>query len=221
VFWATLQKGSTSVTDIVQRPMGALPSFRELASQPTFVVNESQLERNKERLIGVPFVITRVTFRPGDASPDYVSCECTVGDTEACLEAVSRGWVPNVTGIEHFPFKADERVVFNDSSTGVRRKIVEMLHTAGMIDVGDMKFDKKRINEQQEVEVYDASPFDKPWMLWESFSQVGEMNGANGEKISVPDFSTSPSGGPFAIFAYHGLRVSIMPGYDTAVYYLS
>jgi len=200
------------VTELVNRPIGQL-SYRDLVDNATFVVDESQLEKEKARLVGVPFVITRVTFRPGDASPDYVSCECVVGDAQACAEAVGRGWVPGVTDVQNFPFMPEERVVFNDSSTGVRRDIVRLLHSAGMINVG----------EAGEGE----DPFRREWQGWSSFSQAGQMNGEDGEKIDVPDFTKSPSGGQFTILARHGLRVSDFNGVvdgkkvSALIYYLS
>lgn len=54
----------------------------------------------KDELIGVPFVITGITFRPSDKKEggDYVSLEATTKD--------------------------NERIVINDGSTGIRRQIV-------------------------------------------------------------------------------------------------
>jgi hypothetical protein len=201
------------VTELVNKPIGQL-SFRDLVEAPTFVVDESQLEKDKERLIGVPFVITRVTFRPGESAPDYVSCEAIIGDLQSLAEAVGRGWIPGVTDVQNLPFAPEEHIVFNDSSTGVRRKIVEMLHFAGMINVGEA------------TDEFDDA-YRKPWQEWQSFSQVGQMNGEDGEKIDIPDFTKSPSGEQFAIVARHGLRVSNFSGVvdgkkvTADIYYLS
>lgn len=65
---------------------------------------------DKEALIGVPFVITRVVFRAGDyQDTEYVSVEAT---------ARSLG-----------------QVVFNDGSTGIRRQLLSYLLSKGIARV--------------------------------------------------------------------------------------
>ncbi len=73
---------------------------------------------DKESLLGVPFVITSFTFRQSDmAKVEYVSVEATTKD--------------------------DQRIVFNDGSTGVRRDLVNYCAARGIFEVqGDeSKFD--------------------------------------------------------------------------------
>lgn len=77
---------------------------------------------------GVPFVITRLTFRKGLPDPKvkgryfaYVSCEAVVADVPY-LESrkLSLDW-------SHF--RPGDHIVFNDGSTGIYRQVVEYLAT--------------------------------------------------------------------------------------------
>lgn len=56
---------------------------------------------DKDKLIGVPFVITSIVFRPSDKKQDgdYVSCEATTRD--------------------------NAQIVVNDGSTGIRRQVAQ------------------------------------------------------------------------------------------------
>jgi hypothetical protein len=87
-------------------------------------------DRTLDALVGVPLVITRVTFRHGDICPDkgpiydgktgkdYVSAECLVHPAHA----------------HKF---ARRFVVFNDSSTGIYRQIVAALSSQGLITLNE------------------------------------------------------------------------------------
>ena len=82
-----------------------------------------------DALVGVPFCITRVTFRPGFKKNSkafgegitfaYVSCEAVL----APLTELNRRRV----NLQSLPFDAESLVVFNDGSTGVYRQIVQYL----------------------------------------------------------------------------------------------
>jgi hypothetical protein len=78
-------------------------------------------DRTLDSLIGVPFLIKSVTFRPGDITPqgqkvprDYVSVECLIRP-------------------DHAHKFARKYVVFNDGSTGVYRQVVAALAARGDI----------------------------------------------------------------------------------------
>jgi hypothetical protein len=82
-------------------------------------------DKTLDSLIGVPFLIKNVTFRPGDIFPDgqeeardYVSVECLIRPDHA--------------------HKFNRRyVVFNDGSTGIYRQIVAALDARGMIELDE------------------------------------------------------------------------------------
>lgn len=102
------------------------------------------LEQNKEELVGVPFIIVRVTFRAGefkkmgeDRPRDYVSVETITAPRPLFERVVPRNrrrykddGVPVETTIG-----PNETIVFNDSSTGVKRQIVSYLHQRGFVTV--------------------------------------------------------------------------------------
>lgn len=87
-------------------------------------------------LIGVPFAITRVVFRPGDVKrdgkivmADWVSIEAVMAD-EAFMAKRKVSW-------EELPmqFWPSNSIVFNDGSTGIRRQVVEYLFQKGWIEL--------------------------------------------------------------------------------------
>lgn len=82
-------------------------SFAELVKGTAVV--EGRTLRDKETLIGVPHIITAVSFRPVDAKNkrDFVSVEAT-----------------DVT---------DMAIVYNDGGTGIRRQIVGYLQAQGQL----------------------------------------------------------------------------------------
>lgn len=100
--------------------MPTLPgqSFSDLAAPDSLTgMTDTADLLEKQGLVGTPFIITAVTFRPGYPIPgrpgilgDYVSVEVTTYD--------------------------NRRVVFNDGSTGVRREIVEILVNSGTVTLG-------------------------------------------------------------------------------------
>src|SRR5215469_13336995 len=74
-----------------------------------------------DALVGVPFLITRMTFHPGEAGKReaYVSCEVQL----APRPEMERRRV----NLAMLPFDPGELVVFNDGSTGVYRQCVAYL----------------------------------------------------------------------------------------------
>lgn len=99
-----------------------------------------------DALTGVPFVITRVSFRPGitrkvdgkDKQFAYVSCECRVAPLQHLRLAKvnanrSAAKLEPLSSLAELPFDPDEHVVFNDGSTGIYRQIVSYLEQRGII----------------------------------------------------------------------------------------
>ena len=87
-----------------------------------------------DALEGVPFLITKVTFRPGFPDPSnkarklaFVSCEIVIADEEF----LSR----RKKSLDGKPFLPGDHVVLNDGSTGVYRQVVAALETAGYIEL--------------------------------------------------------------------------------------
>lgn len=189
------------------QPFGQL-SFAQLRDSATAVISSAQLEKDKARLLGVPHIITRVTYRPGIEERDYVSVEAVVADVDTLKYEIKRGRIPNVAEYADLAVEAEEHIVYNDGSTGVRRQLTHLLHNMGLIEVPDVG--------------QDLGIFDTPYDGWSVITQTGLMNGdAEDEKIEVPDFTQSPSGAPLAIVVGHGLRVSVEPKFNKEVFYLS
>lgn len=179
-------------------------NYAELNAGETYKIPGWDLVDNKDHLMGVPFFIVGVTFQmpvADKARPagerDYVSCRAIVGDKDALTEAEERGWIPG-----KLAFKPEERILFNDGSTGIRRDIVKILHSAGLIDVGHED---------------DPARFDNPWTMWKSFSQHA-MQGEN----MVPEFISNHRGNLFTIKARRGVRRSDYSNEygDSSTYYL-
>lgn len=183
-------------------------SFAQLREGATAVIQSAQLEKDKARLLGVPHIITRATYRPGIEEKDYVSLEAVVADAGTLEYEIKRGRIANVSSLAELAVEPEERIVYNDGSTGIRRQFTHLLHNLGLIEVPNVG--------------QDLAVFDTPYFDWQTITQVGLMNGDNeGEKIEVPDFTLSPSGAPLAIVVGHGLRVSVEPKFNKEVYYLS
>lgn len=80
-----------------------------------------------DALVGVPFLITRMTFHAGEAGQreSYVSCEAQL----APRPEMERRRV----NLAMLPFDPGDLVVFNDGSTGIYRQCVAYLHAKGFI----------------------------------------------------------------------------------------
>lgn len=207
----------TSSSEIVVRENGEITpavtpdadlmniSYAELNNSDLYKIPGWDLVDNKDQLLGVPFIIVGVTFqmpvadkaRPGGFR-DYVSCRAVIGGPDDLKEALERHWIPN----DVLAFKPEERILFNDGSTGIRRDVVKILQAAELIDVGHED---------------DPRRFDLPWTEWNSFSQ----SAMQGENI-VPEFLTNHRGNLFTIKARRGLRRSDYTNEygDSTTYYL-
>lgn len=162
------------------------------------------LVSDKDMLCGVPFIIVGATFQMPVADKsrpsgerDYVSLRAIIDEQSALDEALERGWIPG-----KLAFKPEERILFNDGSTGIRRDIVKILDSAGLIVVGHLD---------------DPNRYDLPWTQWESFSQ----SAMQGENV-VPEFTTNHRGNLFTIRARRGVRKSEYSNEygDAVTYYL-
>jgi hypothetical protein len=96
-------------------------------------------------LVGVPFMVTNVTFREGiqrkghPYRDDYVSLELTVAPFEVLTDRWARILARRATykltaeGIA----KPEEQLVINDGSTGIYRQIIQYLQAKNLIGLPD------------------------------------------------------------------------------------
>lgn len=85
-----------------------------------------------DELVGVPFLITRVVFRPGKVDPHdktrrlaYVSCESVIAD-EAYIAR-------RKINLDAKPFLPNDHIVVNDGSTGIYRQVLAVMESQGFI----------------------------------------------------------------------------------------
>jgi hypothetical protein len=176
-------------------------SFDELVELDNHII-DGFTEVAKSELIGVPHAITGLTFWypkknvDGTMQRGFVAVECTVGSVRMLEAALAREWIPGKSKIDELIFSPNERILYNDGSTGIRRQLVEILETAHLIDVGHR-------------DIEDKSRLDKSWLEWESFTQTTTQGtDAHGEPVIVPSFKTNPNGAPLVIIVPRGLMVS-------------
>jgi hypothetical protein len=106
-----------------------------------------------DALVGVPFMITRLTFRKGMKRKDgvqaaYASCETVIGSDQALRR--------RRVNMQDLPFEPGGQVIFNDGSTGIYRQVVEYLAAKGMIS----------LPEGATKGAYGESIFDTPPIGW-------------------------------------------------------
>jgi hypothetical protein len=123
-----------------------------------------------DALVGVPFLITRLTFREADtiARGSYVSCEAQLAP-KAEMER-------RRVDLTKLPFDPGELVVFNDGSTGVYRQMVAYLQAKGFITLPDpisANGDGPRWDDKQKKVIY-ACTYDLPPEEWSGVN-AGEM----------------------------------------------
>jgi hypothetical protein len=163
--------------------------FRKLALDSAYRAQGFTLI-DKEALENVPFVVKRVVYRPGfprgeNKEPgDYISAECVVADREFLSLPQVKYKLP--TELKVYP---NQPVVFNDSGTGIRRKLTEAFATASIVIPG-----KNRENE---------NPFDQPFQRWIGGADVaqsgidGTMLGAQGVYFSQGGLRRSDYESPY------------------------
>lgn len=182
-------------------------SFDEiLAASPggVFSIPGTELV-DKPDLLGIPFIITKLTFQPV-AEPtakvknptSFVSIEATVADEARLMLQIQRRKVPNVDNIDQLMFEPGARIVFNDGSTGVYRQLVTLLATYGIITLPDAG--------SKEAEYGDiTNVYDLPWTKWISCSQMDTLK-EDGE--ARPVITNNQNGDPFRLVCRRGLYVS-------------
>jgi hypothetical protein len=121
-------------------------------------------DETADALVGVPFMITKVVFRPGvmrdKERQAYVSSEVRIApamDIQLINSRRESSRLPRITALEALAFGPDTHVVFNDGSTGVYRQIVKYLMTKKFIEL------KSPLVESGE---YGESSFDQPPSRW-------------------------------------------------------
>lgn len=159
--------------------------FRELAKSAKFISRGFRLV-TKQDLVAIPHVIVGVTYREGfpraDLPGDYVSVEAVIADANTLAsypiqqQIRARGYDLTV-----YP---QEAVVYNDSSTGIRRTFTELFHEIGIINVGAAA--SKNDN-----------PFDKAFQHWD-----------DGAARASEGITVDQDGEPFRYLALRGLRRS-------------
>ena len=101
-----------------------------------------------DALVGVPHLITSMTFRPGvtrktgngDKKFAYVSLEAIVPpETELDLAKINAARKTSklepVANLTDLPFGANDHVVYNDGSTGIYRQVVQYLGAKGYVSL--------------------------------------------------------------------------------------
>lgn len=136
-------------------------SWDDWAAADQIIGHDLAKDELLDALVGIPFAVTAVTFRPGirKAGQDYraafVSCESVIAP-----ENVLRRRRVNM---EMLPFEPGSQVVFNDGSTGIYRQIVQYLAAKEWITLPDLP----------ENGAYGETKYDLPPFRWESIT-VGD-----------------------------------------------
>jgi hypothetical protein len=168
-----VQEFAVAIPEGVQMPTLPGESFSELIGDGSLLngwTDSRELMKVKHDLTGTPFVVTSITFRPG-TSPDKGK---TLGD---------------YVSVEAVTFE-NRRVVFNDSSTGIRRQLVIWLCHMGA--VADPK-----VKENPDL----------TYQYWDSDKlPTGVWAGKTGQETLK--FEAVGTGEPIRFLARHGLRAS-------------
>jgi hypothetical protein len=148
-----------------------------------------------DALQGVPFMITRVVYRPSDfggaTEANYVSCEAVLAPASILVR--------KHVDLSTLPFDPGGMVIFNDGSTGIARQITEYLHAAGYIVVVPDGTDLQPGGKKGE------SSFDLPVSKW-AHIRAGDMRfGPDGQPAYSADVRLN---------CPRGIRIS--EGYENA-----
>lgn len=147
-------------------------------------------------LIGVPFVITSATFRPGayvnaatKAKGHYVSVEVVTGDATAFRNALRRGRIT-----DQCPVEPGEELVFNEGGTGVYRQIVGAMEAFGWITLPEGQAEGASGESR-----LDTSP--GQWGITETGTDAGVT-------VKIDNDGNAVVSVPLRIFCKRGLRQS-------------
>lgn len=159
-------------------------------------------------LVGIPFLIHSITFRPGiirdGIQQDYVSIEALLADAETMRRAIKRG---QFTAVQAELLQPEENIILNDGSTGIFRQVVKYLNDNGYIALpeGPESGDKGNCR------------YDLPRTSWEGTAV--EMTVENDGTLSDTTY-------PVRLFCPRGLRVSeytspVNPSEKARTFYLA
>lgn len=117
-------------------------------------------DETADDLVGVPFALTAVTFRPGvlrdKVRQAYVSCEVRISphlDLRLINTRREGSRLPRINDLDMLAFGGNQHVVFNDGSTGVYRQVVKYLAVKGYVELK---------TPVVETGAYGESSFDQP-----------------------------------------------------------
>jgi len=134
-------------------------------------------DETADDLVGVPFLLTKVIFRPGvmrdKKQQAYVSCEARIGPA-LDLRKINMGReasrLNRITDLEQLAFGPDSHVVFNDGSTGVYRQIVKYLWSRKFITLKDPVIEAGHYGETS----FDQPPGDWSGIIAGDQTEIGE-----------------------------------------------
>jgi hypothetical protein len=162
---------------------------------------------DKEWLLGVPHLIISGTYREGfprgGAKADYISVEAVIADREILSSPAVMSHImklqPDVHGYDDLKVFANEAVVYNDGSTGIRRTMTGYFTQAGIIDPGKPKDP-------------DENVLDRQYQRW-----------ASGAEQATERIVAHKTGEPFRVIARRGLRKSEYANEygDAVTYYIA
>jgi hypothetical protein len=133
-------------------PLSAETWEELLAESATIPGYDLLRDEDTDALVGIPFIITRASFRKGvsrkgrvnysENNPydSYVSLEAVLAphfDLRRINQARRNNGLTEITDLDQLPFDPSGHVVINDGSTGIYRQIVAFLATADYIDLAE------------------------------------------------------------------------------------
>lgn len=177
----------------VERYNPALHTWDDLSGAADTVLGADLVSTDEalfDALVGVPFLITRVVYRPSEYGTsqerNYVSVEAVIAP-----EHILKRRRVNTEGL---PFDPESQVVFNDGSTGIARQITAYLYATGRISLPDPIHAEGKAGE---------SSYDLPVSQWPDV-HAGELRFTpTGQAVYICDVRLS---------CPRGIRIS--DGYD-------
>jgi hypothetical protein len=182
------------------RPSFELESWED-AIEGANVVLGRDLAKDElfDKLIGVPFLITRLHSYPGKglyerADGAKVGRDFFAIEIRLAPERVMKERLVNVENLR--PFEPDDLLVINDSSTGIRRQLVQYLWAVGAISLPEPITYQGALGE---------STFDLPVSEWTDVLKGGIRFDTSGRPIYEVDFKLDLGGN---LIAKRGIRIS-------------
>lgn len=155
-------------------------------------------DETADQLTGVPFMVTRVQFRPGimraKVMQAYVSCEIRIApvlDLQLINSRRESSRLPRIADLEQLAFGPDSHVVFNDGSTGVYRQVVKYLYAKQYIALKEPVI---------ETGAYGESSFDQSPNQWA---------GINAGTAEQADKGFAGYSADMRLYCPRGLRLSL------------